>query len=112
MADQVAHVAQVPRVLSGTVAELHSDADVEAFRDHWGGVDESEAAFERFFSGPEFQPELWRVAWDGNEVAGVVMLGWAAAGPVVGGGPWIRSIMAMPSANRCARTWSSTRRAR
>jgi ribosomal protein S18 acetylase RimI-like enzyme len=50
------------------------DADVEAFHDHWGGIDESEAAFERFFSGPEFRPELWRVAWDGAEVAGVVMV--------------------------------------
>lgn len=48
-------------------------ADVEAFRDHWGGMDQSDAAFERHFSGPNFTPELWRVAWDGDEVAGVVM---------------------------------------
>ncbi|HEY8179325.1 MAG TPA: GNAT family N-acetyltransferase [Candidatus Limnocylindria bacterium] len=48
-------------------------ADVEAFRDHWGSMQEDESAFERFFSGPGFQPELWRVAWDGDEVAGVVM---------------------------------------
>ena len=50
------------------------EADVEAFRDHWGGIDESDQAFERFFAGPEFRPELWRVAWDGDEVAGVVMV--------------------------------------
>lgn len=50
------------------------DADSEAFRDHWGGMDESDAAFDRFFSGPDFEPELWRVAWDGSEVAGVVMV--------------------------------------
>jgi mycothiol synthase len=50
------------------------DADAEAFRDHWGGIDESDAAFERFFSGPDFEPDLWRVAWDGREVAGVVMV--------------------------------------
>ena len=50
------------------------DADAEAFRDHWGGIDESDAAFERFFSGPRFEPELWRVAWEGREVAGVVMV--------------------------------------
>jgi mycothiol synthase len=49
------------------------DGDAEAFQDHWGGIDTSEAAFERFFSGPEFRPELWRVAWDGDEVAGVVI---------------------------------------
>lgn len=50
------------------------DADSEAFRDHWGASDETDAAFERFFSGPDFEPQLWRVAWDGTEVAGVVMV--------------------------------------
>lgn len=50
------------------------DADIEAFRDHWGGVDDSAQAFERFFSGPDFRPELWRVAWDADQVAGVVMV--------------------------------------
>jgi mycothiol synthase len=48
-------------------------ADVEAFRDHWGAMDEGESAFQHFFSGPDFRPELWRVAWDGDQVAGVVM---------------------------------------
>ena len=47
-------------------------ADVEAFRDHWGASEESEEGFQRF-GPPEFRPELWRVAWDGTEVAGVVM---------------------------------------
>ena len=32
------------------------------------------SAFERFFGGPEFTPELWRVAWDGDQVAGVIMV--------------------------------------
>jgi mycothiol synthase len=48
-------------------------ADIEAFRDHWGASEESEEAFQRFFGPPNFRPELWRVAWDGDEVAGVVM---------------------------------------
>jgi mycothiol synthase len=48
------------------------DADMEAFADHWGGMDLSEEAFRRFFSGPDFEPELWRVAWDGDQVAGQV----------------------------------------
>ena len=48
-------------------------ADIEAFRDHWGASEESEETFQRFFGPPEFRPELWRVAWDGDEVAGVVM---------------------------------------
>jgi mycothiol synthase len=48
-------------------------ADIEAFKDHWGASEESEEAFQRFFGPPDFEPELWRVAWDGDEVAGVVM---------------------------------------
>jgi ribosomal protein S18 acetylase RimI-like enzyme len=48
-------------------------ADTEAFRDHWGGMENTEEAFSRFFGGPGFRPELWRVAWDGDQVAGVVM---------------------------------------
>jgi mycothiol synthase len=47
-------------------------ADTEAFRDHWGGMDETDDAFHRHFGGPNFRPDLVRVAWDGNEVAGVV----------------------------------------
>jgi mycothiol synthase len=47
-------------------------ADLEAFADHWGGMDTSEEAFQRFFTGPDFTPELWRVAWAGGEVAGQV----------------------------------------
>ena len=49
------------------------DADIEAFRDEWGGMDTSEETYARHFSGPNFRPELWRVAWDGDQVAGVVM---------------------------------------
>ena len=45
-------------------------ADTEAFRDHWGGHDESDAAFERFRDSPSFNPSLWVVAWDGDEVVG------------------------------------------
>jgi mycothiol synthase len=58
------------------VAEDHRriwEADVEAFRDHWGATDEGEAGFKRFFSPPGFRPDIWRVAWDGDQVAGVVM---------------------------------------
>jgi ribosomal protein S18 acetylase RimI-like enzyme len=48
------------------------DADVEAFRDHWGGMDVSEENYRRVFSGPSFMPDLWVVAWDGDEIAGNV----------------------------------------
>lgn len=48
-------------------------ANREAFRDHWGGSDESEAAMRRFFEGPDADPTLWLIAWDGTEVAGGVI---------------------------------------
>lgn len=48
------------------------DAGVEAFSDHWGGLAGGDEMFRRYFSGPSFEPDLWRVAWDGDEVAGSV----------------------------------------
>ena len=48
------------------------DADVDAFRDHWGGFDSSDAAFQRWIGTPEFDPTLWVVAFDGDEIAGGV----------------------------------------
>jgi mycothiol synthase len=49
------------------------EADAEAFRDHWGWVDASEEEFQRFISYPTFDPSLWQVAWDRDEVAGHVI---------------------------------------
>lgn len=48
-------------------------ANREAFRDHWGGSDESEAAMRRFLESPEADPSLWLIAWDGEEVVGGVI---------------------------------------
>jgi mycothiol synthase len=49
------------------------DADVEAFRDHFGWVDGSETAFDELVNDPDFDPGLWLVAFDGDEVAGAVI---------------------------------------
>ncbi len=49
------------------------DADVEAFQDHWGHTPGLESDFVARFSGPEINTALWCVAWDGDQVAGVVM---------------------------------------
>jgi mycothiol synthase len=49
------------------------DADSEAFRDHWNAVERTDADFEGMFASPELDTSLWRVAWDGDEVAGSVM---------------------------------------
>jgi mycothiol synthase len=48
------------------------DADVEAFQDHWGGFDASEEAFQEWLDYPEFDPSLFVIAWDGDEIAGAV----------------------------------------
>lgn len=49
------------------------DADVEAFRDHWDSGERTESDFEAWFAEPDLDTSLWRVAWDGDEVAGSVM---------------------------------------
>lgn len=49
------------------------DADGEAFLDHWGGIDTSDAAFRRWTGDPNFDPALFLVAWDGDEIAGGVL---------------------------------------
>jgi len=49
------------------------EADLDAFRDHWGGWDPSDASFQRWVDSPSFQPELMMVAWEGDEIAGAVL---------------------------------------
>jgi mycothiol synthase len=48
------------------------DADIEAFRDHWGGFDDSDENYERWLNDPKFDRSLIVVAWDGDEIAGGV----------------------------------------
>jgi mycothiol synthase len=48
------------------------DADVEAFADHWGGFDASDASFEAWLIDPAMDPSLYVVAWDGGEIAGAI----------------------------------------
>ena len=49
------------------------EAHIEAFADHWG---EGEETYEDFrhhhFDSPDYDPGLWFVAWDGDELAGYV----------------------------------------
>jgi mycothiol synthase len=49
------------------------DADVEAFHDHWGGFDSSDESLQRWLADPNFDPTLWVIAYDGDEVAGGVI---------------------------------------
>lgn len=49
------------------------EADAEAFADHWGATQPSEAGYQAWLHHPIiFTPELWQVAWAGDEVAGMV----------------------------------------
>jgi ribosomal protein S18 acetylase RimI-like enzyme len=50
------------------------DAEAEAFRDHWGEMEWTETDWERFDADPQnADPRFWRVGWDGDEIAGVVI---------------------------------------
>jgi mycothiol synthase len=49
------------------------EAGVEAFRDAWGFVEPDEQEYQRsLVDTSESQTDLWRVAWDGDEVVGQV----------------------------------------
>lgn len=48
------------------------EADGEAFRDHWGYSEPTEMEWSRFLEFPHRDESLWKVAWDGDRVAGQV----------------------------------------
>lgn len=48
------------------------DAENEAFRDHWGHREMTDSGFKATFARTELDTNLWVVAWDGDQVAGVV----------------------------------------
>ena len=49
------------------------DAAAEAFQDHWGASQWHDEEFERWQEQSFFNPALWQVAWDGDEVAGMIL---------------------------------------
>ncbi len=48
------------------------DAENEAFRDHWGHREGTESRFQATYAHKELDTSLWVVAWEGDEVAGVI----------------------------------------
>lgn len=48
------------------------EADNEAFRDHWQAREPEESDFTSLFAKADLDTSLWAVAWDGDEIAGVV----------------------------------------
>ncbi len=62
------------------------DTLTEAFRDHWGFIPLPHDEWKRrMIENNEFDPELWFVAWDGDEIAGYAInhyrndIGWVAS---------------------------------
>lgn len=49
------------------------DANQEAFKDHWGFVPASENDYQGWLKEPLKDPNLWKVAWDGDQIAGMVL---------------------------------------
>ncbi len=48
------------------------EAANEAFKDEYGASNPTEEWYQSYISNPNFQPMLWQVAWDGDEVVGSV----------------------------------------
>ncbi len=48
------------------------EADTDAFRDHWGFVEPTEASYMRFLAFPYNDLSLWKIAWDDEGIAGQV----------------------------------------
>jgi mycothiol synthase len=48
------------------------EAEVEALKDHWGIMEQQEGDFDLWLNDKWFQPHLWQVAWDGDQVVGMV----------------------------------------
>ncbi len=46
------------------------EVEVAAFRDHFGGIDDTPEAFERMVHDPRRDSSLWVVAWHGDEIVG------------------------------------------
>jgi mycothiol synthase len=49
------------------------DAMWEAFQDHWGVTKPDEEQFYVWQNKSIFQPHLWQIAWDGDQVAGLAL---------------------------------------
>jgi mycothiol synthase len=61
------------RPIDRSMAKQVWDADVEAFADHWGGFDGSDAHLQRWLENPATDLSMWVVAFDGDEVAGGII---------------------------------------
>jgi GNAT superfamily N-acetyltransferase len=111
-ATPLAEGLDVRRVTREMLPQVWS-ALMEAFRDHFGGHDNSPAAFRRWSQDPGIDLGLWVVAFDGDDIAGGVLgyiepeenllfgyqRGWTD--PVFTRRPWRRRGLARALLGRC-----------
>ena len=76
--ENIPEVALPPgiEVRPATTEQFHQIwlAQTDAFSEHWGASDTvREEDYEWWLARPYLQPELWMVAWDGNEIAGMIL---------------------------------------
>ncbi len=71
-------IAPMPEGLE--IRRVHSDqlrlvweAEKEAFQGHWGYIESTEKDYQRWLKDPINDPALWKVAWDGGQIAGMVL---------------------------------------
>jgi mycothiol synthase len=55
-------------------------ADEEAFEDHWGSAPLAFDSWRQMVVGPDWDPSLWFIAWDGDEIAGFALCRSSAEG--------------------------------
>lgn len=77
------------------------DADARAFADSYGQQMASDAEFDEFIHMPTFNPELWRVAFHGDEIAGQI-LNYMSEAPAPDGSliGWTEAISVQPEFRR------------
>jgi mycothiol synthase len=63
----------VVRLVQPEHIRLIWEASNEAFRDHWGYIPDPWESYEQVMNDPDFDPSLWRVAWQGEQIAGMVL---------------------------------------
>jgi len=61
------------RPVKGEQVRIIFNASIEAFRDHWGYREDSWEEFQGWMKDPSYNPDLWKIAWDGDQIAGIVM---------------------------------------
>ena len=79
-------------------AEAVYEADMDAFADHWGFVRSPYEEWRRWFADERLDPDLWFLAYSGDEIAGFCLCrGHEAADPDMG---WVNVLGVRPSWRR------------